>query len=69
MKLLIPIIFIGIIASLGSALFFMMKDKGASSNMVRSLTFRIGLSVMLFILVWVAHYFGYIQSTGIQISN
>ena len=67
MKILIPIIFLGILASLGSALFFMMKDKGSSSNMVRSLVLRIGLSIFLFIAVWMAYYLGYIQSSGIRV--
>jgi hypothetical protein len=67
MKILIPIIFLGILASLGSALFFMMKDKGSSSNMVRSLFLRIGLSIFLFIAVWMAYYLGYIQSSGIRV--
>jgi hypothetical protein len=68
-KLLIPIVFLGILASLGSALFFMMKDKGSSSNMVRSLFFRIGLSIFLFVTVWIAHSFGLIQSSGIQVGT
>jgi heme/copper-type cytochrome/quinol oxidase subunit 4 len=69
MKILIPIIFLGILASLGSALFFMMKDKGSSSNMVRSLFFRIGLSIFLFASVWIAHSLGWIQSSGIQVGT
>jgi hypothetical protein len=67
MKILIPIIFLGILVSLGSALFFMMKDKGSNSNMVRSLFLRIGLSIFLFITVWVAYHLGYIQSSGIRV--
>ncbi len=67
MKILIPIIFFGILASLGLALYFMMKDKGSSSNMVRSLFIRIGLSIFLFATVWVAHSLGYIQSSGIRV--
>ncbi|MEI7428055.1 MAG: twin transmembrane helix small protein [Betaproteobacteria bacterium] len=69
MKILIPIIFICILASLGSALFFMMRDKGNSSNMVRSLFIRIGLSILLFASVWLAHYLGWIQSTGIKVGQ
>jgi hypothetical protein len=69
MKILIPIVFIGILISLGAALFFMMRDKGSSSNMVRSLFLRIGLSIFLFITVWVAYSLGYIQSTGIRVGS
>ena len=69
MNWIIPLFFIGIIGSLGSALFFMFRDKGKSSNMVRALTIRILLSITLFIGIWVAHYFGLIQSTGIRINT
>jgi len=69
MKILIPIIFICILASLGSALFFMMRDKGSNSNMVRSLFIRISLSILLFSAVWLAHYLGWIQSTGIKVGQ
>ena len=67
MKWIISIAFLFIFASLGSALFFMMRDKGKSSNTVYSLMLRIGLSIALFIGIWIAHTLGYIQSTGIQI--
>jgi len=50
-------------------LFFMMRDKGSNSNMVKSLFIRIGLSILLFILVWVAHALGWIQSTGIRVGQ
>jgi len=69
MKWIIPVFFFGILASLGSALFFMMRDKGKSSNMVRALAIRIGLSILLFLGIWVAYSLGYIQSTGIRIQN
>jgi hypothetical protein len=69
MKWIIPLFFLGIFASLGSALYFMMRDKGKNSNMVRALTIRIGLSILLFAGIWIAHSLGYIQSTGIRIQN
>jgi heme/copper-type cytochrome/quinol oxidase subunit 4 len=69
MKILIPIIFVCILLSLGSALFFMMRDKGSNSNMVRSLFLRIGLSIFLFGSVWFAHYMGWIQSTGLRVGS
>ncbi|BDW12148.1 membrane protein [Polynucleobacter sp. SHI8] len=69
MKIIIPIIFLCILASLGSALFFMMRDKGSSSNMVRSLFIRISLSLLLFATVWIAHSLGWIQSTGIKVGQ
>jgi hypothetical protein len=69
MKWIIPIVLLMIVASLGSALYYMMKDKGNSTRMVRSLMLRIGLSVLLFLGILVAHYFGFIEATGIKVGT
>jgi len=60
-KYLIVAVLVAIVASLGSGLYFMLKDKGESKRMVNSLTVRIGLSVALFVLLYVAWYLGLIQ--------
>ena len=65
MKIIVAIGFILIISSLGSALFFLMRDKGSTNRTVRALAFRVGFSITLFILLLVAHHLGYIQPTGI----
>jgi len=65
MKIIVAIGFILIIGSLGSALFFLMRDKGSTNRTVRALAFRVGFSITLFILLLVAHQMGYIQPTGI----
>ena len=67
MKWIIPIVLLMIVASLGSALYYMMKDRGNSPRMVRSLMLRIGLSLALFIGILLAHYLGLIQATGIKV--
>lgn len=73
MKVLVAIAFAAIIASLGSALFFMMRggkdDKSRGDRMARALAFRIGLSVLLFICLLVAWKLGWIQPTGIPLSK
>jgi len=66
MKIIVAIAFILILGSLGSALFFLMKDKGKSNRTVKALTMRVGFSITLFILVLLAYYFGLIQPTGIR---
>lgn len=66
MKFLVAIAFILILASLGSALFFLMKDKGKSNRTVKALAMRVGFSVTLFILILIAWRLGYIQPTGIR---
>lgn len=70
MKYLVALAFLAIIASLGSALFFMMRDgrdgKPKTSKMARALAFRVGFSVLIFLCILVAWHFGYIQPTGIK---
>jgi len=65
MKIFVAVAFILIIASLGSALVFLMKDKGRSRRTIKALAFRVGFSITLFILILVAYYLGYIKPTGI----
>jgi len=69
MNYLVAIAFLAIIASLGSALFFMLKDgsdgKAKSGNKARALAFRVGFSIVLFVCILIAWKMGYIQPTGI----
>ncbi len=60
-KYLIVAVLLAIIGSLGSGLFFMLRDKGESKRMVNSLTVRISLSVLLFILLFVGWYADLLQ--------
>ena len=66
-KILIIIAFVAIIASLGSALFHLVKhkDQANSEKTLKALTFRIGLSVALFIFVVILMAMGIIEPTGI----
>ncbi|MDO9421806.1 MAG: twin transmembrane helix small protein [Herminiimonas sp.] len=66
MKIFVAIAFILILGSLGSALFFLMKDKGKSDRTVKALAMRVGFSITLFLLVLLAYRLGYIQPTGIR---
>jgi hypothetical protein len=70
MKVLVALAFLAILASLGSALFFMMRDgrdgKTKSSNMARALAFRVGFSILLFVCILVAWKLGWIHPTGIR---
>lgn len=66
MKIFVAIAFVLIIASLGSALFYLMRDKGQSNNTVRALAIRVGLSVALFISLLIAHWLGWIETTGLR---
>jgi len=64
-KILIVIVFLAIIASLGSGLFALVDDKGKTKRLVNSLTVRITLSVLLFVLLIIAYMTGLIQPHGI----
>lgn len=66
MKTLVAVAFALILASLGSALIFLMRDKGKSNRTVKALAFRVGFSIALFILILVAYSQGWIQPTGIR---
>jgi hypothetical protein len=66
MKIVVAIAFVLIIGSLGSALFFLMRDKGKSNNTVRALAVRVGLSISLFVMILVAYKLGYIHPTGLR---
>ncbi len=68
MRIIIVIAFLLIIGSLASALFFMMRDRGRTPNMMRSLMFRVGFSVALFLFILFANWMGWIQSTGIRMT-
>jgi hypothetical protein len=50
-----------IIASLGSALFFVFHDRGGSTRAVKALMLRVGLSLALFIFLMAGYYFGFIH--------
>lgn len=67
MKWVIALAFVLIIGSLASALFFMVRDKGGSRNMVRALSLRVGFSIALFVFILIAHQLGWIESTGIPL--
>jgi len=64
-KLLIIAMFIGIVVSLGSALYYMVNDTGESSRTVKALTWRIGISVGLFAIIMLMSFLGIIKPHGI----
>ncbi len=65
-KILVVCVLLGIVLSLGSALFHLMTDKGDSKKMVRALTVRVSLSVALFLIIMVAWAMGIISPHGVQ---
>lgn len=70
MTYLVIAAFVAIVASLGAALYFMMKggqeDAPKSARMARALAFRVGFSVLLFLCLLAAWQLGWIAPTGIR---
>lgn len=60
MKILVILFVIFILSSLGSALYFLVKDRGQSERTVKALTVRVALSVVLFALLMLGYYLGFI---------
>jgi len=73
MKYVIGIAFVGILAALGLAGVFMMRDgrdgKPKTGNMMRALAVRVALSVLLFACILLAYWAGWIQPTGVPLSK
>ncbi len=65
-KWLVLLIFFGIVLSLVSAMVQLVHDhKGESRRMVRALTVRIGLSILLFIVLWWTWKMGWMEPHGV----
>jgi uncharacterized membrane protein len=66
-KIIFIIIFVFILFSLASALFHMVKhkDQQHSQKTAKALTYRIGISLVLFILMFIAYMTGMIKPEGI----
>ena len=65
-KLVIIAFLILILWNLGAGLYYMMVDKGRTNRTVKSLTWRIGLSLALIALVIAGIATGVIKPHGIQ---
>lgn len=60
-KVLTILFLLTILYSLASSLIFLVRDKGEGERTVKRLTWRIGLSIVLFVFLWVAYHFGWIE--------
>jgi hypothetical protein len=66
-KYLVIVILALILVSLGKALFHLSSSKpGDSSKMVKALSWRIALSVLLFVLLLVAYTQGWIEPQRVR---
>lgn len=60
MRIVILVLLFAVVASLFSGLYFVYKDKGGTNRAVISLTIRIVLSLVVFVLLIGSYYFGWI---------
>jgi hypothetical protein len=76
MTYLVIVAFVAILGSLAAALIFMMRSSGPldpnnpeevsrSKPMAKALAFRVGFSVLLFLIVLFAYFMGWIKPTGL----
>ena len=61
MRLLVLLILLGIVGSLGTALFTLTRDAGKSDRTLQALKVRISLSIGLFALLFLLYWAGMIQ--------
>jgi RsiW-degrading membrane proteinase PrsW (M82 family) len=60
MRVIVVLMLIGILFSLGSALVFIYRDQGqGKTRAVKALSWRVGLSLALFLLLMLAQRFGW----------
>jgi hypothetical protein len=60
MKIIVILFLVFIVGSLFSALYFLVRDKGQGTRTVKALTVRVTLSVILFALLMLGIYTGFI---------
>lgn len=60
LRVLVILLLLAIVGSLFSGLFFLYRDRGSGANMAKALTWRIGLSITLFLLLLAGFRFGLI---------
>jgi hypothetical protein len=64
MKVIVLLILLVILASLAQALYFLVRDQGRGERTVRALTWRIGLSLLLFLCLMAGWWLGWIPAGG-----
>ena len=63
-KAIIILFLMVILYSLGSAFVFMVKDKGEGERTLHRLMWRIGLSLVLLLFLYIMFQMGWIESSG-----
>jgi hypothetical protein len=64
MRIVVLVLVFLMLASLFSGLFFLYKDKSGSDRMVKALTVRIGIAILIFLILMASYYFGMVPKEG-----
>jgi hypothetical protein len=62
MRIIVILFIIVILGSLGSALYYLVKDRGTTERTAKALTIRVALSLTLFLLLMLGFHFGLITT-------
>ncbi|MGE0557495.1 MAG: twin transmembrane helix small protein [Burkholderiales bacterium] len=62
MRIVVILFIVVILASLGSALYYMVRDRGTTERTAKALTIRIVLSIALFLLLMIGFQTGLITT-------
>lgn len=65
-KVLIIAAFLTILYTLASSFYFLVKDAGEGERTVRRLSWRVGLSIGLVLMLWLAFQLGWIEPQGVN---
>ncbi len=65
MHWLVALFMIAILFSLGSGLVFLLRDKDGSTRVAKALSWRIGLSLLLFVMLVISYFLGWIHPHGV----
>ncbi len=60
-KILTILFLIAILYSLASSFIFLVNDKGEGGRTIKRLSWRMGLSIVLFLFLWGAYQLGWIE--------
>ena len=64
MRIVVLVLVIVMLASLFSGLFFLYKDKSGGDRMVKALTVRIAIAIVIFLILMSSYYFGWVPREG-----
>ena len=66
MKIIVIAGLVAVIASLFSALYYLYRDRGQGTRMVKALALRVALSAALIGFLVLAYFMGWIAPTGLR---